>query len=203
MRFPCSGALAVCVRAGIVTAGNAADKDPQASIVFPEVLRRSEYAFLPLGEFAMDKELVREVNSLQSKREQVRFLYRQLPAKDAKDKRLNERQFSAVFLLGLSGAPWVAPALVDRLEFTGEAYMDVVMVAIVPLGELAIEPLVQSLQNDNDLQNNMACLMLREIKGDAFPAFVENVLKRKDLKLPASAVWNLETAAEPRTQDEA
>jgi hypothetical protein len=146
--------------------------------------------------------------------EQVRFLYRQLPAEDATDKRLNERQFSAIFLLGLSGAPWVAPALVDRLDFTSEAYLHPVMWAIVPLGELAVEPLVQSLQNDNPLQINMACLALREIKGDKeplpfdddwiriggmndlpieekLPEFVDQVLKRKDLKLSASTVLSL------------
>jgi len=49
----------------------------------------------------------------------------------------------------------------------------------------------------------MACLSLREIKGDKFPAFVAEVLNRKDLKLSAAAVWNLETAAEEPTQDEA
>jgi hypothetical protein len=79
MRFLASAVLAVCTIAIFVTVGNTADEDPtsrqdpQAPIVFPEVLRRSAYAFLPLDEFAMDKQLVREVNGLKTKREQVRM----------------------------------------------------------------------------------------------------------------------------------
>ena len=93
------------------------------------------------------------MNALPSKADQIQFLTGLLPPKDAAEKKFTQRQDDAVTLLGLTGAPEVIPAIIDRLEFQSQGTVNL---ALGHLGEPAVEPLVRELERGSHRRHNLA-----------------------------------------------
>ena len=162
--------------------------DPNAKPVADDE-NPSKYAFpyhLPGSRIVIDEGLVDEVNRLASKKEQLQFLIRTLPPKDQVQTLLDDRQLYAIRLLSLTDCDEVMAPLMERFDVKHRGDGWPVVHAMARLGNRSVKPLLERLQQvANDRQKVAACgASLIELKGKKFPKFIDELKKRKDLKLP-------------------
>lgn len=155
----------------------------------PELAQKKErFAFpylLPGSRTVIGEELVDEVNALASKEEQIQFLIKILPPIDQKEKRLSDRQLYAMRLLSLTDSDLVIEPLLDRLDFQHKGDGWPAVHALGRLEERAVEPVIKKLESVTTDRQKVATLgaALIEIKNQQFPKFIEDLRRRKDIKL--------------------
>ena len=184
METPMCRYLSAFLTAAILFYGSAdaIAKEPE------QVQKKERFAFpyfLPGSRIVIDEELADEVNALASKDEQIQFLVKLLPPSDQKEKRLTDRQLYAIRLLGLTDSDLVIDPLLDRLDFKHKGDGWPASHALGRLGERSVEPVVKKLESvASDLQKAiMLGNALIEIKQKQYPEFIDELKRRKDIKL--------------------
>ncbi len=166
-------------------AAGAIREEKEARITFPY--------FLPGSRIVLGEELVDEVNALDSKEEQIQFLIKVLPPADQENKHLSDRQLYAIRLLSVTDSDTVMDPLMKRFDcvHTGDGWPVVHVMA--RLGDRSVEPLLERLEQvAADRQKVAACgAALIELKKDRYPMFIDELKRRKDLKLPADVLNEL------------
>lgn len=152
-------------------------EESEARITFPY--------FLPGSRIVLGEELVDEVNALASKEDQIQFLIKLLPPADQENKHLSDRQLCAIRLLSLTDSDAVIDPLMTRFDFVHMGDGWPVVHAMARLGERSVEPLLERLEQvAADRQKTAACgAALIELKKEKFPMFLDELRRRKDLKL--------------------
>jgi hypothetical protein len=143
------GAIAIlaCLFVG---AQGAEERPSEGRITFPPVI-----VSVNLG---VDKKLLATLNNLPNQVEQIRFLERMLPPKDAPNLELSTSQRDAIYLLALTHSPVAAQIIIDHWDFhdeRGRGWLPVYH-ALRLLGEPAVEPLLMELQHESIRNGSIA-----------------------------------------------